>query len=126
MNKRQDVQSDSKLASGDLSSARGLFVKLDTTGELVLAPTAITDKVYGVVVEGNTTGLPVSVEVDRSVKVVAAEALAVGELVAPEIGGKAQVAVATQFICGIVTKPAVAEDDVALVELFRTAVAVPS
>ena len=110
-----------KEAGENLSAAQYLFVTLESDGQLDLAD-AITDKVYGVLqnAPGSAVGSECRVKAGGHSKVVAKEALAIGDLVAPATDGKAQVAVATQFTRGICVKAAGAENDLAEIELFYT------
>lgn len=112
----------SKLAGEDLTAAQYLFVTLETDDALDLAD-AITDKPYGVLMNAPNTGEAANVKARGETKVVAAAALAVGDLVGPATSGKAQVAVSTQFPCGIVTLAAGADGDIAVIELYHTSVA---
>lgn len=121
----QDGDTRSLKTAEDLSGGLYLFGKLDSNKDVV-ACDAITDKAEGViqVAPDAEVGSPVVIKVSNQTKVVAKEALAIGAYVAPSTDSKAQVAVSTQLVRGIVVGPAAAEDDIAVIELFRTAVAV--
>lgn len=107
-----------RIANEDLSSHQYRFVVILSTGKIEAAD-AITDKAYGVLQnDAVTSGLEGSVKVQGETLVVAAEALSVGDFVAPDADGKAQVAVATQYPRGIVVEAASAEDELAVIELF--------
>ena len=67
--------------------------------------------------------MPVSIVRRGQTVIEAAEALAVDVLVGPSLNGRAQVAVATQFVRGIVVKAAAAAGDEAVIELYRTSIA---
>lgn len=110
-------------AGEDLTAGQYLFVTLESDGEIDLAD-AITDQHYGVLQNSPNTGQEARVKIYGRTKVVAAEALAIGNFVAPATTGKAQVAVSTQFVSGIVVKAAGAADDVAEIELMRSSLAV--
>lgn len=119
----QEGQYRSKPAGEDLTAAQYMFVTLESDNALDLAD-AITDFAYGVLQNAPNTGQEASVKVSGMTKVVAKEALAIGNYVAPATDGKAQVAVSTQFPRGIVVKAAGAENDLAEIELLYTTLAV--
>lgn len=109
----------SKLAGEDLSSAQYLFVTLETDDQIDLAD-AITDICYGVLQDAPPTGEPANIKARGETKIVAAETLAVDDIVGPSTAGKAQIATLTQYPRGIVTQAAGAADDVAVIELFNS------
>jgi len=112
----------SKLAGEDLTSGQYLFVTLETDDQLDLAD-AITDITYGVLQNNPDTGEAGTVKVSGETVVVSKTALAVNQFVGPATDGKAQVAVSTQYARGRVVKASGAEDDLAVIQLFDTAVA---
>ena len=112
----------SKIAGEDLTSGQYLFVTLETDGQLDLAD-AITDITYGVLQNNPDTGEVATVKVSGETKVIAAAQLTVGQFVGPATTGRAQVAVSTQYARGRVVEAAGAAGDVAIIQLFDTAVA---
>lgn len=108
-------------AGEDLSSSQYMFVTLESDGQIDLADN-IADKCYGVLqtVMGSGVGSECTVKALGHSKVVAKEALAVGDLVGPATDGKAQILVASQFARGICVKAAGNENDLAEIELFYT------
>jgi hypothetical protein len=116
----QDGDYRSKPAGEDLTGSQYLFVTIESDNALDLADN-ITDKILGVLQNAPNTGQEANVKVNNMTKVVSKEALAVGDYVGPATDGKAQIAVASQYACGFVTKATGAEDDLAEIELFRTA-----
>ena len=112
----------SKLAGEDLTSGQYLFVTLETDDQLDLAD-AITDITYGVLQNNPDEGESGTVIVSGETVVVAKAALTVGQFVGPATDGKAQVAVSTQYARGRVVKAAGAEGDLAVIQMFDTAVA---
>ena len=117
-----DKNTPTREAGEDLSTKQYYFVSLNVSDQAVL-PTAITDKAFGVLQYPAESTENAVVKVGDQTKVVAGEALALGDFVAPAIGGKAQVAVSTQFARGIVVEAAAADEDIAVIRLFDTAVA---
>lgn len=94
----------SKKAGGTIEANR--VVKVDTTEGQVLAASAITDPVYGVSLHRATVGQAVSCECGSGaeVRVVAGEAITVGQRLMPKASGDGKVAVsagATAVDCGI-------------------------
>ena len=116
----QNGEYRSVTAGEDLSSSQYMFVTLESDGEIDLADAA-ADKCFGVLQNAPNTGQEASVKAYGQTKVVAKEALSIGDFVAPATDGKAQVAVAGQFARGVVVGAATAEDDLAVIELFYTA-----
>ena len=104
-------------AGENLTSAKWLFVTLETDTFIDLAD-ATTDVPVGVLQDAPNTGQEGLVVKGGETKVVAAEALAVNEIVATDAAGKAQVAVNGQTPCGRVVVAAGAADDVAVIEFF--------
>ena len=111
-----------KIAGEDLSSAQYMFVTLESDGDLDLAD-AITDITYGVLQNAPEAGEEALVKVSGETKVIAGAALSFGNFVGPSTAGKAQVAVSTQYARGRVVEEAGADLDVAVIQLFDTAVA---
>jgi len=113
-------------AAEDLSSALYLFAT-ETTSNTYEISDAITDQAAGVLQNApDTAGLTAVVQEIGYTKVVAAAALAVGVLVAPDATGKAQVAVATQYPRGKVIEAAGAASDLATIRLIESGVPIPA
>jgi len=111
-------------AAADLSSYQYHFVKLDAN-KAVAVCTAITDKVYGVLQNApSAAGEEARVKVLGESKVCANAAVALNAFVGPATNSKAQTAVATQFVCGKVVDPVSNQNDLAIIELFSTSLAV--
>lgn len=86
-------------AAEDLSAKQYYFVKLDGDGKIV-APTAVTDQVIGVLQNDPDTGEMGSVMIFGVSKVVADAAITLGDIIGTSLDGQAQTAVATQYSCG--------------------------
>ena len=97
---------ETKIAGENLESDKFKFVKLsdDLT---VVKPNSTANKVFGVLQNSPAINLEAQVITDGETKVIAAENLAVMDVVATTAAGLAQIAVATQYIAGRVTKAAV-------------------
>lgn len=117
-----DTELSSYVAAADYSSNQYYFVELDANGAAKVCD-AITDKAIGVLQNAPKAGQEALVKTYGNTKVVAGAALAVGDNVAPTAAGKAQVAVATQFVRGRVVTAAAADEDIATVLLTETAIA---
>lgn len=108
-----------KLATQDLSSNLQRFViqDSDTTVDLV---TAIGDKPIGVQLSASqaTLGKETVVKVASEVKVEVSEAIAINALVSCSANGRAQNAVAGQYIMGVCTFAAGAAGDLCVIYLF--------
>lgn len=110
------------IAGADLSSNIHRFVKLSAQNTVVVV-TAATDIVIGVQTDevlATAAGMPVSVKVAGQAYLEASEALAINDIVGPSADGSGQVAVATNYPCGIVIQAAGADGDLAIVELRFT------
>lgn len=112
----------SKIAGEDLSDKQFCFVTLETDGE-VDAADAITDVTYGVLQNAPESGKAALIKVSGETKVEAAATLAVNVFVGPSTSATAQVAVATQYARGRVVAAAGSAADLAVIQLFDTAVA---
>jgi len=112
----------SKISGVDMTSSQYMMVTLETDDTVILA-TAITDIIYGVVQNAPNTGELALIKVTGETKVVAAAVLVVDNFVGPSTAAKAQVAVSTQYARGKVVAAAGADLDVAVIQLFDTAVA---
>ena len=110
----------SRVAGEDLSAKQYYFVKEDSNS-LVTAPDAITDRAMGVLQNAPEQGETALVQVGENTKVVASQALAIGDIVAPSANGRAQVAVSTQNPRGVVVAAASAADVIAVIRLFEDA-----
>lgn len=118
-----DGQYRSRPAGADLSAYRYHFVKLNSSRQVVVCD-AITDKAYGVLQNAPAAaGEEAKVKVIGETKLAAQEALALEDFVGPATNSKGQVAVSTQFVRGKVVDAVAAQNDLAIVELFDTAVA---
>ena len=78
---------------------------------------AITDRAVGVAREDASTGETLGVVVGGFIGVEAAAAIALGANIAPSANGRAQTAVATQFVHGIAREAATAAGDIILVQI---------
>jgi hypothetical protein len=113
-----------KLAGEDLSSSQYKAVKL--VNDEVILITAITDKMYGVLQNAPIDGQEATIITDGETKIVASAALAVDVIVGPSTAAKAQTAVTTQFPIGRITSSSAADDDIAVMEIIKSGVAVPA
>lgn len=109
-------------AGANLSAAQYHFVKLNASDEVLIADT-ITDRAFGVLQNAPIADDNAVVAVNHQTKIIAGEALAIGDLVGPNTLAQAQVAVSTQVPRGVVVTAAVAIGDYAVIRLFDTAVA---
>ena len=112
----------SRPAGADLSALQYHFVKLNASKEVV-ACDDITDKAYGVLQNAPISGEPARVKVIGETKVAAAAAIALEAFVGPAANSKCQTAVSTQFVRGKCVDPVSNANDLAIIELFDTAVA---
>ena len=112
----------SYVSSADLSAKQYYFVKLDASDEIELC-SAITDIPLGVLQNAPEAGQVAVVRTIGNTKVVANGAIARDVDVGPATTGKAQTAVSTQFPCGRVIHAAAADEDLMVIRLFDTAVA---
>lgn len=110
-------------AGVDLIGKQYYFITLNAS-DLAILPTAITDIVFGVLQFDVDSGANAVVQVGENTKVVAGEALAIGDFVSTTTTGKAQVAVSTQFVRGVVVEAAAADEDIAVIRLIDTSVAI--
>lgn len=111
----------SKLAGEDLSSSQYRFVTLETDDQLDLGDST-SDNPYGVLQDAPESGEAASVKVSGETKVVAAEALAVGNIVACDAAGAAAIAASTHYPKGVVVSAAGAADDLAVIQLITAGV----
>ena len=95
----------SKIAGEDLTSYRYKFVKLSSDTEVVKTDST-SDNPFGILQNAPNIGEVANVAIASSTQVVAAESLAVGNQVATDASAEGQVAVAGQFVSGVVTKTA--------------------
>lgn len=100
-----------RTANADLSTKQYYFVEAVAGGK-VDACNAITDVALGVLQNDPASGMPASVAVIGTTKVVAAAAITEGAKVAPAADGRAQTAVSTQIPRGIALDAAGAAGDV--------------
>lgn len=90
-------QTDTALSDTDLTGKEFCFVKRTATGcDLGGAG----DKVDGVISEGKAAGLHTSFKTGNQLKVLAGEAIAIGDDIGCGANGKARTAVAGDDICG--------------------------
>jgi len=116
----------SKVANEDLTGAQYHCVTLMSTGLAVELTDAITEKVYGILQNAPDVGEEALVKVAGESKIVASAALATEVVVGPSTDGEAQVAVATQFPCGIVVFPVGTDQDLAVIEIIHGGIVFPS
>ena len=93
----------------DLSAKEGFFVKYDSGANLAADPLISgAEKHLGVIAQGggNTSTLPVTVVFSGEARVIAGEAIAIGDLISTTAAGKAQVAAAGEFVLGIALEAA--------------------
>lgn len=112
----------SKFAAVDLTGKQYYMLVLDSNDEVDVA-SGITDKIFGVLQNEPKLGQEASIKTDGNTKVVASASLALGVIVGPTTGGKAQVAVSTQFPRGTIVEAAGADEDIAVISLFQDGVA---
>lgn len=89
----------SALAAADLSAKLHYFAKIDTSGKIDLA--ADGGPVAGVIVEAAALGAPATIAFGSILKVVCAEAITPGAILASDTNGKAVAAAVGDWIAGI-------------------------
>lgn len=109
----------SKIAGEDLSDYQFRFVTLESDNTIDYADST-SDYPYGVLQNYPESGYEGSVAVTGDTKIEAAATLSIGNFVATDATGRAQVAVSGQYARGIVTEAAGAAADVAVIRLFDT------
>lgn len=113
-------------AGADLTGKEGHFVKLNSSGNVVLAA-AVTDRAIGVLRDGNPTGGTVGVYQGYGIVPVSADAtgIAVGDLVGTSADGQAIKLVAgtdtTKYIHGVAQEASTAAG-----ELISVAIVIPT
>jgi hypothetical protein len=112
----------SKFAGADLTGKQYYMVKLDANDDVILC-SDITDTVFGVLQNEPKDEQEAVIKTHGNTKVVASAALALDVIVGTTTGGKAQVAVSTQFPRGSIVTPAAADEDIAVISLFQDGVA---
>jgi len=86
-------------AGADLSEKLHFFAKIDTDGDIVLAGDG--GPVAGVIIESAAENYPVSIAFGAIGKVICAEAITPGAIIASDADGKAVAAAAGDWIVGI-------------------------
>ncbi len=109
----------SKIAGEDLSDYQFQFVTLESDNTIDYADST-SDYPFGILQDCPESGCEGLVAVTGDSKVVAAEALSIGNFVSTDATGCAQVAVSGQYARGVVIEAAGAALDVAVVRLFDT------
>lgn len=95
-------------AGADLSEKLNFFAKVDTDGDIVLAGDG--EAVLGTIYEAAIENKPVTVQFGGIGKVIAAESITAGAIIASDNAGKAVAAAAGDFVVGIALTGADAGD----------------
>ena len=103
-------------AGADLSGKLHYIVKLDTSGNVVLAAAA-SDSILGVIREEATSGNPATVQFGGIAKVIAGGTITTGAAVTSDGSGKAVAASAGNRILGIALSPNIVSGDIISVAL---------
>ena len=110
----------SKLAAGTIGQF--LFAVLGS-GDTLTVPSAITHYPYGVSQQSVVSGEVCCVAAEGETKITAHEALAVGNIVGTSTLGKAQKLASTMFPRGRVVQACGSANDIAVIQLFNSAIA---